>query len=302
MHRFVLSKFKPAPQLKQLIETSLFSRHFARHARNQEHAKQSTDHEQEHIIIDTEIPQGPSAEEIVIKNLNLSNYLTKIYKTTGLSICSSLGLSYLLSFTYLPLYHPFGLLFGGAAMSLGGIFAFLSIPPTVTSGSFEGKVVENWSNSTSRLLAFSAIIAGSGISITPFLTSISNPVAIPVAVGLAIMIQGGASIYALKKPIGHFKTWEATLSGGLIGLIGMNLLSILFQAMLGPNLFTYTCMNVETYLGLGLFTALQAFDTNRAIREFQMRNFDHLSHVVQFFLNFKNLLVRLLSLFSRNRE
>jgi FtsH-binding integral membrane protein len=302
MHRFFLSKVKPIPKIKQLIEISSVSRHFARHAKHDKPDKYTTHHEEEHIIIDSETNKGPTAEEVVQRDYNLSNYLNKIYKTTGLSICSSIGLSYLLSYTYLPLYHPFGLLLGGAAMSLGGIFAFTSIPPNITVSHVDGKTIENWTNPQSRLLSFAAIIAGSGITLSPFLTTISNPLAVPTAIGAAILILGGSSIYALKKPIGHFKTWEATLSGGLIGLLGINLLSILFQAVVGPNLFTYTCMNVDMYVGLGLFTAFQAYDTNRAVREFQLGNFDHLSHVVQFFLNFKNLFIRLLSLFNRNRD
>lgn len=302
MLRFAFSKIKCSASAKLLIETSLLSKQFSRHARPHTNTKSQTHHEEEPIIIDAHIPKGPTLDEVVKTDINLSNFLMKIYKTTGLSIFGSLGISYLLSYTYLPLFHPFGLLFGGMAASLGGIFGFTSIPPNITVTNVDGNKVEKWENSPSRLMAFSSIIAGSGVSLAPFLASVANPAAIPTAVGISILVLGGASLYALQKPVGHFKTWESTLSGGLIGLIGINLLSILFQAALGPNLFTYTVSNAETYIGLGLFTALQAYDTNRAIREFQMGRYDHLSHVVQFFLNFKNLLVRILILLQRDRE
>jgi len=196
-------------------------------------------------------------------------------------------------------------LFGGFGASLAGIIAFNKISPIIKREKIiGGQLIEKWENPLSRKMAFASIIAGSGAVLAPFLSSmlIMNPGIIPMAIGLTTLIMGGSSIYALKKPLGEFKTWEATLTGGLVGLIGMNILSIASAMIFGPNVFSYACSKVDLYIGLGLFTAFQAFDTQQAVEEFRRGRYDHLQHVIQFFLNFKNLLIRILTILSRNRD
>jgi len=60
---------------------------------------------------------------------------------------------------------------------------------------------------------------------------------------------------------------------------------------MGPNMFWLATRSVDTYAGIALFTAYQIYDTQNAIDEFNEGNYDHLKHVVEMFLNFKNLLV-----------
>jgi len=262
--------------------------------------------EQERIFLDQQIPKGPTVEDVIKKDASLNAFMTKIYKTTGLSISASLGVSYMLANSILVYSHPFMVLFGGLAASLGGIIAFNRIAPIIRREKIiGGQLIEKWENPMSRKMAFASIIAGSGAMLSPFLGSllVMNPGIIPMAIGLTTLIMGGSSLYAVKKPLGEFKTWEATLTGGIIGLVGMNLLSIASSLIFGPNIFSYACSRVDLYIGLGLFTAFQAFDTQQAVNEFRKGHYDHLSHVIQFFLNFKNLLIRILSLLSsRNND
>jgi len=258
--------------------------------------------EEERIMMDTAIPKGPTADELITKDASLNSFMAKIYTTTGLSVASSLGISYLLATSPLVYTHPFLLTFGGLAASITGIIAFNAMSPIIKREYVSGQLIERWENSIPRKLAFATIIAGSGVMISPFMNAIMalNPGIIPMAVGLSFLVMGGSSIYSLKKPLGHFKTWESTLAGGLIGLVGMNLLSILFHAIMGPNVFSYACSKVDLYIGLGLFSAFQAFDTQKAVRDFRSGRYDHLTHVISFFLNFKNLFVRIVEILARN--
>jgi len=155
-------------------------------------------------------------------------------------------------------------------------------------------------NPPSRLLAFAAIIGGNTIALTPLVTmmNVVSPTIVPAAAAAALMIMGGSSLYAMKQPVGKFSAWRSGLFGGLIGLLGMNLMSMLSYAVWGPNFFTLMAMRLDTYFGIGLFTALQIFDTHQAIEDYQAGNTDHLRHTINFYLNFANLFIRLARYFS----
>jgi len=247
--------------------------------------------------------EGPRVEKIVEEDTTLNKFMMRIYKTTGLSIFASLGTSYwIASMSPFVVFHPFMMLFGGLFMSLGGISYFRSISPTIIQVEENGKQIVKWINPLSRQLVFSAIIIGSGLSLTPLLAVLNDPSMILLAMGLSITMMGGSSLYALKKPLGEFKAWEATLAGGLFGILGMNLLSILLFSVMGPNFFSYTCSKLDLYLGIMLFSSFQAYDTHFAVEEFRRGQYDHLSIVIKFFLNFSNLFVRVLQVLSRYRD
>jgi len=288
-----------------------FSRNFNRPSahRPSTHATSSTHHTEDAFYpregIVTPPPSGPNVNTIIESDINLNKFMSKIYRTTGLSIASSLGISYMLAASTAAVsMSPFVTIFGGLAMSIGGIVAMSRIQPQITlEKGAKGQMIEKWTNPPSRLAAFSAVIAGSGIMLSPFMQSLLfiNPGIIPMAAGLSIMTMGGASLYAMYKPLGQFKSWESTLYGGLVGLIGMNVLSLLTTAIIGPNIFSLACSRVDMYIGLGLFTAFQAVDTQIAVQAYKDGNYDHLQHVINFFLNFKNIFVRIASILAQIR-
>jgi len=249
-------------------------------------------------------PTGPNVDQIIREDINLNKFMTKIYTTTGLSIVGFLGVSSALAVSTASIaMSPFITMFGGLAISIGGIIAMNRIPPQlVIEKGTKGQVVEKLVNPFSRKVAFSSIIAGSGIMVSPFMQGLilTNPAIIPMAAGLSIMTMGGSSLYAMYKPLGQFRTWEATLYSGLIGLIGMNVASMITFAVIGPNVFSLACGKIDMYLGLALFTAFQAMDTQMAVQAYKDGNHDHLIHVVNFFLNFKNIFIRIASILGGN--
>jgi FtsH-binding integral membrane protein len=82
----------------------------------------------------------------------------------------------------------------------------------------------------------------------------------------------------------------------------MNLMSILVFSMFGPNVFSYACTRIDLYLGIALFSAFQAYDTQFAVEAYKNGQFDHLSQVLKFFLNFSNLFVRVLQALGRSND
>lgn len=233
---------------------------------------------------------------------SLNKYMTKIYRTTGLSIAGSLGLSYILSKTAVAM-NPLTAVLRGLAMCIGGIIGLSAIKPQIKLKEVDNNpTAAEWVNPPSRQFAFLSILGGCGILLAPFIKSICmiNPSIIPIAAGLSICTMGGASLYAMYKPLGHFKTWESTLYSALIGLISMQVVSLITFAAIGPNLFSLACSKVEMYAGLVLFTAYQAMDTQTAVEAYKEGNYDYLMHVVNFFLNFKNIFVRLASIIGES--
>lgn len=237
---------------------------------------------------------------MIQKDTNLNKFMTKIYRTTGVSILGSLGLSALLSASVpFVMAHPFATMLGGFVMSVAGIQGVSSIKPKIVQEKQPGgKIIENLQNPLIRKLAFLSFIGGSAISLSPLMGILMawNPAIIPMAAGISALTMGGASLYAMYKPLGHFKPWESTLYSTLLGLVGMNVASLLLTACIGPNVISMACSRVDLYVGLGLFTLFQAYDTHKAVEAFEAGNHDYLEHVVDFFLNFKNLFVRIIQL------
>jgi len=258
---------------KTPFQAAVIQRSFSRHAPQRPPTTTTSQTKEEVFHPEKEfVPKGPVVDQLIREDYNLNKFMTKIYRTTGLSIAGSLGLSYLLATTSVTIaMNPFVAVLGGLAMSIGGIVAMNRIPPQISLERVGNKEVEKWTNPPSRQLAFSSIIAGSGIMISPFIQGLCmvNPGIIPMAAGLSIFTMGGASLYAMYKPLGHFKAWESTLYSALIGMIGMNVLSLILTAVMGPNIFSIACGRVDMYVGLGLFAAFRAMDTQVAVQAYK---------------------------------
>jgi len=238
-----------------------------------------------------------SANDHVKEDIGLNKFLAKIYGVTGLSFASSLGLSYALAVS--PLTIPaMPAILGGLALSMGGVFALDKIKPIIRyeKGS-EGKIKEIWENPLSRKLAFCTMVGGMGLMTVPMTTLVLglSPMILPTAAGLSIMVMGGSSLYALSRPLGHFTPWKGVLYGGLLTFVGIQFMSLGLTFAIGPNLFSAAFSTVYPYIGLCLFSGLQAYDTQKAILDYKKGQYDHLMHATDFFLNIKNIFVEITS-------
>lgn len=130
-----------------------------------------------------------------------------------------------------------------------------------------------------------------------------NPVILPTAVVLSTGIFASASAFAYSRPKGSLLSWGSSLYAGLIGIIGLNLVGLITQLVIGPNMFSFMCHRADTYIGLGIFTAMVAYDTHVAIQAYEAGYADHLGVSVDFILDFWNILVRVtevLMIFTRD--
>ena len=249
----------------------------------------------------TKTPIEPLARDLIKQDVNLAQFLFKCYQITGFSIGSFFAGSFILSTTPLAFASPLTLILGGAIGSIGGIFGVYMTPQGIKKNELQnGKFADLNYDPLLRKLFYGTFIASSTIMTLPFMMKlmILSPAIIPASALISSLVMAGSSIYALSKPQGAFKSWEAGLYGGLLALIGMNLTSLLATMMIGPNIFSMICYRLDTYIGLGLFTAYQIYDTQRAIDEYQNGNIDYLTNSMQFYLNFLGIFRRIASIIS----
>jgi FtsH-binding integral membrane protein len=84
--------------------------------------------------------------------------------------------------------------------------------------------------------------------------------------------------------------------GALTALIGLQLIGML-SAFMGNPAFAASLFRADLFLGIGLFSAMTAYDTHQAIQMYEEANADHLQCSLSFYLNFVNILVRILQLY-----
>lgn len=72
-------------------------------------------------------------------------------------------------------------------------------------------------------------------------------------------------------------------------------------AILGFPYFAGSVLRVDVIFGIALFCAINAYDTHKAIQMYHDVNADHLQCSLSFYLNFINILIRVLQ-FYRNKD
>jgi FtsH-binding integral membrane protein len=137
----------------------------------------------------------------------------------------------------------------------------------------------------------------SGAPLMAFATAVS-PTIVPTAIGLTTAIFGGASLLAYRMPKDSMLSLGKVFTGSLFGLIGLQILGLLSSMIMGPNLFSIMLLKGTTYMSVGLFSALIAYDTHVSIKMYELGQADHVGMAAQFVLDFWNVLMSLIRIFS----
>ena len=127
-----------------------------------------------------------------------------------------------------------------------------------------------------------------------------SPTILPTCLGITTAIFGGASLVAYNMPKDKMLGFGGVLLGSLFGLIGLQLVGLLSAVFMGPNALSTLLFSANNYLGIGLFSIMIAYDTHVAMKMYELREADHLGMSIQFLLDFWNILIRLVSIFSRD--
>lgn len=222
----------------------------------------------------------------------VGRFMAKVYATTGLTFGGSLGAAYALSHAPFLMQHPIATIGVGFVGGIGSLIWLQKSKFRIETANGVPACI----NSTSRKAAFLSFVSCQSLVMTPLVATMAYPL-VPVAAGLTCLVMGTASLAALK--LKDVSGWSAPLMGGLAGLIGLNVAGLISHFVVGPNVFSSIIYSIEPYIGIGLFTAMTAYDTRTAIEEYQANNPDHLSVVINMYLNAINLFIRISELLSR---
>ena len=106
-------------------------------------------------------------------------------------------------------------------------------------------------------------------------------------------------MFAYSRPTDSLLILKAPLCGALTGLVGMQLVNLGSSYFFGYNGFNQVLHTLDIYGGLVLFSALTAYDTHVAINSYKNQDSDHLGIAVNFYLDFINILIRMLEVVSK---
>jgi len=240
----------------------------------------------------------------------LSRFIRTTYKFTGAGIGGTLVMSQMLSMVHSPeMFLP---MFGtGIVMSLGGIFGMSYSKYTihnerVLDKNNSKKISEHWysKNSPGRLASYGALVAGMSMTLAP-MVSIVNDISSTILPSSALItgfVFGGSILYAKLRPKGSLLAWEAPLMGGLMSLVGVSLVGLGSHLLFGPTMFSAALHSIDTYGGILLFTGMSAYDTHKSIEMYEKRNPDHLGCSVNLYLDFMNLLIRIMEVMAKAQK
>ncbi len=142
---------------------------------------------------------------------------------------------------------------------------------------------------------FAAFTGLSGMAVAPLIkmAMLISPVIVPQALLITTGLFGTMTALSLMAKPGAALRWGVPLGGGLLLLMATGI-----GAMFVPVTSAWYPLlhNVYLYGGLALFTAYIAYDTQKMIDEYQMGEDDHIKHAVDFFIDFKAVFVRVLSI------
>ena len=116
-------------------------------------------------------------------------------------------------------------------------------------------------------------IIGLGLGAAPLFMMVNamSQTAIPTALALTSAVFGGASILAYNMPKDKMLGYGGVLMGSLLGLIGLQVIGLLSAVFIGPNMLAGLLFDANNFIGIGLFSALIAYDTHVAIKMYELR-------------------------------
>jgi len=247
---------------------------------------------------------GKASQEIQIGDMPgtknaLQSFLSKTYIYSGGGVLTSLTVATAFSHSAMLAQSPMQMFFGGFGLSLAGIAG-------LRFGKYEKDSVNmTTSNDPLRLMGFAALVTGMGVTAAPAFAMFDLAYVLPPSLLMTNFIFCGATIYARYAKPGSFLKYGPALTGGLLGLVGTSLVGLGSELIMGPNMFSALAHNVDLYMGIPLFTGFVAYDTHVAMERFARGDADHLGASVAFYLDFMNILIRVMEIvgkYQKNRN
>lgn len=250
------------------------------------------------------VTQVVTNKDAIDKDFGLKQFINKTYVYTGSGILATMGSGLVLShnpemFQYLPW------LFGGGFLTgIGGCFGLgwsrYKVHTTHLIDPLTNKVVEAYhsENTPARQLSYGAVIGGMSLMVSPVIAFANVSGILIPAILTTSFVFGRAIHYTNTRKVGELEPLGSALYGNLWGLIGCGLTGIGSTLLFGPNIFSVFMHSIDLYAGIPLFAGFVAYDTHKAIDMYKQKDPDHLGCSVQLYLDFTNLLVRMIEIMA----
>lgn len=232
-------------------------------------------------------------QKVVDTSINKENGLNSYMKLVGLSTGKNLGITTVTGALALGIVSHYPEL----VFSAGGFFTWCTAAVTGIYSCYKVatinptyKTINNNPiavNSSERLAWSNLLFTCQGIVIAPSLIMFTPY--IPTAAIVTTAITAGSISTALYAPKGSMLAWGPALYTSLWGLIGCGVVGIFIPAFHTINL----------YVGVGIFTLYNMYDTQKLIHDYHNGKVDHLCHSVDYSLNFINIFIRLLEILAK---
>lgn len=193
---------------------------------------------------------------------------------------------------------------GTQMLALGALLPLIGFGMTSPSFEKDHRGHMQCIDSPLRQGLFWSSIGMMGVGVSPFMLAMTmgQPGLLPAAVMVTTGVCAGASFYAYSRPADSLLYLKGPLVGCLFSMIGLQLAGgICAWAGMGTSLMAMS-HNVSLYGGLAIFTGFMAYDTHQAIAMFKEDRPDHLQVAMDLFLNFKNLLMRIMMIMRGNSD
>ncbi len=237
----------------------------------------------------------------ITKTVGLSNFMTKVYGQTYFGVLGSLGTAYAIApfIADQPLI-AIGIGFVGSIASIIGISA---LKPTYHTKKIGTEVVQYAEDQPLRKLSFAGLSIGMGTMISPLITHVMelDPWILPNSMIISSLIFGGCALMA-KRCDPRIMTWQGPLMVGLGSLVGLQLLGLGSILCFGPNSFALMIHNVDVYGGIVLFTGFSIYDSYKARIAYEQGKPDTIGCSTELYLDFMNLLIRILEILAKNKK
>ena len=245
-------------------------------------------------LFTTTIVKKTSSE--VLQSDGLKQFLRRTYKWLATGVAGSVSTA--LMCASLDPFLCFGVGLVGGLSSIG-ILSYVQPTKHIEERIYEK--IHYSINPPLRVFGYGLLVASMGMSIAPMCAIYGTGVLVNslAATGL---VFGSCFWYAQRFGTEKLLSLQGPLTIGLVSLVGMQLFGIAHALFTGdPNLLS-ALFEIDTYASIALFSGFAIYDTYVAKKMYLEGNADHLHCSTSLFLDFMNLLVRIMKIIGESKK
>ena len=251
----------------------------------------------------------PTPMANVADDKNYKKFISRVYQKVGIGFTSSLTIVMSLNYLIPPeiMCTPTVMLSTvstSLAVGLAGCYGIGKYEPMYRRYKVDNEEIVEAQDSTPRKISFYALVSATGVamSVPMSLYLTVDPFLVPIAVGLSGGIFAGCSYLSTKISDASLLKWKLPLGVGLGSLLSIQLLNVGSYLCFGYTGLNAALSSIDIHAGLTLFTAMSIYDSYIARKMYKEGEPDVLLCATPLYLDFMNILQRVMAILFRNRN